>query len=140
MIISVLDEVCDETFSNYERDDLDSVLRDTSGASNVRLSEMFEKWDMRKLDELVKGIVNNGRHEMPELCKKNERMFGGCGRCDFVMGYAASCGHVNITRLCKKWGANNFDEAIDNAARSGHIEIVESVSYTHLTLPTIYSV
>ena len=57
--------------------------------------------------------------------------------------YATIADHVKTAELFIKSGANLF--AIDSAGRSallwaafyGH---VDAVSYTHLTLPTIYSV
>ena len=59
----------------------------------------------------------------------------------FMCG-AAKGGHVEIVKLCKEWGATDFNRVMKEAAWGGHVEIVKlckewgAVSYTHLTLPT----
>ena len=124
MMISILNGEYGEAFNICERDGLDNVFGDVSDASNGRLNRIFRKWGMCKLDELMKDIVDNGL-EMFVSCEKKEQVTGKCKRCDFVICYAAFHGHINITRLCKKWRADNFNGAIVYAARGGNIEIVE---------------
>ena len=49
---------------------------------------------------------------------------------------------------CKKWMSENADSEYEclytgpasSADEAGEVQIVDAVSYTHLTLPTIYSV
>ena len=41
-----------------------------------------------------------------------------------VMESAAKEGNIEIVRLCKEWGATDFDLAMRAAARKGNIEIV----------------
>ena len=38
---------------------------------------------------------------------------------------AAGCGHVEIVKLCREYGATDFDEAMVSAATEGDIEIVK---------------
>ena len=49
------------------------------------------------------------------------------GATDFnsAMEEAAWEGHVEIVKLCKEWGATDFDEAMSYAAKGGHVEIVK---------------
>ena len=34
-------------------------------------------------------------------------------------------GHIEILKLCKEWGATDFNEAMENAGDNGHVEIVK---------------
>ena len=49
------------------------------------------------------------------------------GATDFnwAMSNAAREGHVEIVKLCKEWGATDFNWAMSNAVRYGHVEIVK---------------
>ena len=37
---------------------------------------------------------------------------------------AAENGHIEIVKLCREWGAKDYDEALCLAALGGHIEIL----------------
>ena len=41
------------------------------------------------------------------------------------MSRAAAGGHIEIVKLCKKWGATYFDLTMIHAAREGHVEIIK---------------
>ena len=49
----------------------------------------------------------------------------GATNFDEAMESAAFRGHVEIVKLCKNWGATNFDEAMECAALEGYVEIVK---------------
>ena len=49
----------------------------------------------------------------------------GAKNFDEAMREAARRKHVKIVKLCKKWGANDFDGSMLAAAQGGCIEIVE---------------
>ena len=38
---------------------------------------------------------------------------------------AASSEHIEIVKLCKIWGADDFDRALQEADSSGHADIVK---------------
>ena len=42
------------------------------------------------------------------------------------MYQAARDGHLDIVKILKKWGATDFDSAMEEAARGGHFEIVKA--------------
>ena len=42
-----------------------------------------------------------------------------------AMSNAAWKGHVEIVKLCKEWGATDFNRAMEEAAWEGHVEIVK---------------
>ena len=42
-----------------------------------------------------------------------------------AMAKAAKGGHVEIVKLCKEWGATDFNWAMSYAAKRGHVEIVK---------------
>ena len=44
---------------------------------------------------------------------------------DLAMVNAAREGHIGMVKLCKEWGATEFDEAMRWAAKNGHIEIIK---------------
>ena len=44
---------------------------------------------------------------------------------DWGMKEAAKGGHVEIVKLCKEWGATDFNWAMTYAAWEGHVEIVK---------------
>ena len=44
---------------------------------------------------------------------------------DWGMKEAAKGGHVEIVKLCKEWGATDFNRAMEEAAWEGHVEIVK---------------
>ena len=41
------------------------------------------------------------------------------------MCQAAKSGHLEIVKVCKEWGATEFDCTMKEAAESGHFEIVK---------------
>ena len=41
------------------------------------------------------------------------------------MACAANSGYVEFVKLCKDWGATDFDGALAGAAMRGYVEIVE---------------
>ena len=42
-----------------------------------------------------------------------------------ALQYAALNGHVEIVKLCKKWGVTDYKKAMYYAALNGHVEIVK---------------
>ena len=38
---------------------------------------------------------------------------------------AAENGHIEIVKLCKEWGATNFNGAMILAAKNGHVEVMK---------------
>ena len=45
---------------------------------------------------------------------------------DAAMAAAVEGGHVEIVKLCKEWGATNFNDAFESAeGRGDHVEIVK---------------
>ena len=55
---------------------------------------------------------------------------------DWAMSYAAKGGHVEIVKLCKEWGATDFNRAMSNAAWEGHVEIVKLCNCLLYTSPS----
>ena len=53
-----------------------------------------------------------------------------------AMSYAAWKGHVKIVKLCKEWGATDFNWAMSNAAWKGHVEIVKLCNCLLYTSPS----
>ena len=52
-----------------------------------------------------------------------ERRTGPWWRQTGLLWGAAGSGHIEVVKLCKEWGATDFDRAMVRAVESGHIEI-----------------
>ena len=81
--------------------------------------------------------------------KREDLAHGGAHKVNNTIGQALLCKKLGKTRLLAETGAGQHGVALATAAayfgleceiHMGEVDIVKPVSYTHLTLPTIYSV
>ena len=87
-------------------------------------------WSIRALFDLPFAMLNPDETMNYAVWDGRIKMMRLCkkwGATDFngAIWRAAWDGHIETVKLCKEWGATNFNEAMWSAAYKGHIEIVE---------------
>ena len=104
-------------------------------SGNLRILQWARENGCPWNEDTCKAAAHGGHLNILQWARANGCPWSGCTCCE-----AAGEGHLHILQWARENGCPWDEDTCSCAAHGGHLHVLQSVSYTHLTLPTICSV